>query len=585
MKFLLVALNSKYIHTNLAIRSLQSFAGALSGHVECREYTINHNADAILQDIYESRPDVIGFSCYIWNCDYVKFLTEALSKVLPQVPMWLGGPEVSFYTEAELQAFPTVKGIMIGEGEEAFRQLLSHYVEGQPALSDIAGLSYRENGKLFCNPLREPMDLGAVPFPYGPEEDFSHKIAYYESSRGCPFSCSYCLSSVDKRLRFRPMALVKRELAYFLEKQVPQVKFVDRTFNCKKEHAMEIWQLLLDHDNGVTNFHFEIAADLIDEEMLALLSRMRPGQVQLETGVQSVNPDTLAAIRRRMDFEKVARVTRQIKGFGNIHQHLDLIVGLPYEDYESFGRSFDAVYALRPDQLQLGFLKVLKGTRMCEQAEEYGLLYHGTAPYEVLATRWLSYGDIVRLKRIEETVETYYNSGQFSAQIAYLERFYPSAFSMYEALSRWMEEAGGFQEGSSRAEKCRRLYAFACEQLPAEAETFRTLAAYDLYSREKCKSRPDFLADQAPHKQALSGLLSEEGRAHKLSPVWKEESYRSLLHHLHGEALTVDVETLLKTGEKKNGLWYYIFDYGSRDPLTKNAAVQKLCGPYPAAGV
>ena len=328
-------------------------------------------------------------------------------------------------------------------------------------LEKILGIAYRKcTGEIQVNPWRSIMDMSEVPFCYNRMEDFSNRIIYYESSRGCPFSCSYCLSSVDKKLRFRDLELVKEELQFFIDQKVPQVKFVDRTFNCHHAHAMEIWRYILEHDNGITNFHFEISADLINEEELALMQNMRPGLIQLEIGVQSTNEVTIQEIKRTMKLERLKEVVRKIKGFGNIHQHLDLIAGLPYEDYVTFRTSFDDIYALEPNQLQMGFLKVLKGSYMYEHAEEYGILYHNQPPYEVLATKWLSYDDICRMKRIEEMLEVYYNSGQFEIAMKVLKCMYDSAFDMFERLGEFYEQNKLFGMSHSRIRRCEILLEF-----------------------------------------------------------------------------------------------------------------------------
>ena len=395
MKILLTACNAKYIHSNLAVFNLKSYARKYDSHIVLREYTINQLKDDILKDAYRSHPDVVCFSCYIWNITFVCELAQDLKKILPEAVFWAGGPEVSYDAEAFLERNPAFDGVMLGEGEETFLELAGHYVEKKVSLEEIRGIVFRkENGILQNNGWREIMNLSEVPFAYENLKDFENRIIYYESSRGCPFSCSYCLSSVDKRLRFRDLSLVKKELQFFLDNKVPQVKFVDRTFNCKHDHAMAIWQYIKEHDNGVTNFHFEISADLLREEELELMSTMRPGLIQLEIGVQSTNPETIKAIHRTMDFEKLAGVVNRIHGFSNIHQHLDLIAGLPYEDYDSFHKSFNDVYSLSPQQLQLGFLKVLKGSHMKDMTEEYGIVHKELEPYEVLGTKWLPYEDI-----------------------------------------------------------------------------------------------------------------------------------------------------------------------------------------------
>ena len=358
LKILLAACNAKYIHSNLAVYNLKSCSGKYSPNVVIKEYTINQIRDDILKDIYLEQPDVICFSCYIWNISFVKELVPDLKKILPHVDFWAGGPEVSYDAVEFLKKNPAFFGVMVGEGEKTFHELAGYYIERKPEnLKEIRGVAFHDETKvpdIVHTGWRELMDLSKVPFAYSNLTEFKNRIIYYESSRGCPFSCSYCLSSIDKKLRFRDIELVKKELQFFIDNKVPQVKFVDRTFNCKHDHAMAIWRYITEHDNGITNFHFEISADLLREEELALMKTMRPGLIQLEIGVQSTNPQTIKAIRRTMDFEKLKGIVEQIHSFGNIHQHLDLIAGLPYEGYDSFHKSFCDVYALRPEQFQLG---------------------------------------------------------------------------------------------------------------------------------------------------------------------------------------------------------------------------------------
>ena len=415
MNILLTAINAKYIHSNPAVYSLRAYACRYGGsryeeEIRIAEYTINQPVDEILMDIYERCPDILCISCYLWNISYVEQLIREIPKVLPETKIWLGGPEVSYNAREMLDGYPGLAGVMCGEGEQIFLELLETYAAGNEPEEILTA--------------REALDLSSIPFIYEHIEDFENRIVYYESSRGCPFSCSYCLSSIDKCLRFRDPDLVRRELQFFIDHEVPQVKFVDRTFNCRHDHAMAVWSYIKEHDRGITNFHFEVAADLLNDEEIALIRSMRPGLIQLEIGVQSTNPDTVREIRRRMDLVKVEGNVAAVREARNVHQHLDLIAGLPYEDYDSFARSFDRVYAMKPDQLQLGFLKVLKGSLMHEKTEEYGLVYQDRPPYEVLSTKWLSYSDVIRLKKIEEMVEVYYNSGQFRNTMEQLEQAY-----------------------------------------------------------------------------------------------------------------------------------------------------------------
>ena len=550
MKILLAACNAKYIHSNLAVYNLKSCSGEYSSRVVVKEYTINQIRDDILKDIYLEQPDVVCFSCYIWNISFVRELVPDLKKILPQVEFWAGGPEVSYDAVEFLKKNPAFFGVMVGEGEETFHELAGYYIERKPeTLSGIRGVAFRDENKgrdIVHTGWRELMDLSKVPFAYSNLTEFKNRIIYYESSRGCPFSCSYCLSSIDKKLRFRDIELVKKELQFFIDNKVPQVKFVDRTFNCKHDHAMEIWRYITEHDNGITNFHFEISADLLRAEELALMKTMRPGLIQLEIGVQSTNPQTIKAIRRTMDFEKLKGIVEQIHSFGNIHQHLDLIAGLPYEGYDSFHKSFCDVYALHPEQFQLGFLKVLKGSHMMEMTGEYQILYKDREPYEVLSTAWLTYGEILRLKMVESMVEVYYNSGQFKNTLVFLEKYFDDPFRMYEALGRFYEKKGYSEISHSRMRRYEILMEFAGEQKEIPSESLSDVMLLDLYLRENLKSRPSFASDQKPYER----LIWDYRKAKKIPKTAHIEVFRD--------------------GKK------LLFDYTDRDPLTNNAQLTDI---------
>lgn len=550
MKILLAACNAKYIHSNLAVYNLKSCSGEYSSRVVVKEYTINQIRDDILKDIYLEQPDVVCFSCYIWNISFVRELVPDLKKILPQVEFWAGGPEVSYDAVEFLKKNPAFFGVMVGEGEETFHELAGYYIERKPeTLSGIRGVAFRDENKgrdVVHTGWRELMDLSKVPFAYSNLTEFKNRIIYYESSRGCPFSCSYCLSSIDKKLRFRDIELVKKELQFFIDNKVPQVKFVDRTFNCKHDHAMEIWRYITENDNGITNFHFEISADLLRAEELALMKTMRPGLIQLEIGVQSTNPQTIKAIRRTMDFEKLKGIVEQIHSFGNIHQHLDLIAGLPYEGYDSFHKSFCDVYALRPEQFQLGFLKVLKGSHMMEMTGEYQILYKDREPYEVLSTAWLTYGEILRLKMVESMVEVYYNSGQFKNTLVFLEKYFDDPFRMYEALGRFYEKKGYSEISHSRMRRYEILMEFAGEQKEIPSEALSDVMLLDLYLRENLKSRPSFASDQKPYER----LIWDYRKAKKIPKTAHIEVFRD--------------------GKK------LLFDYTDRDPLTNNAQLTDI---------
>lgn len=644
MKFLLTAINAKYIHSNPGVYSLKMFAeskgaaqavqgdqnpwedglpcvplgaekqeehGPYAGvtektareshsmQVEIAEYTINNQMELILEDIYRRKPDMVGISCYIWNIAYALDLVRDIHKVLPDTDIWLGGPEVSYDAPQLLVREPEVFGVMKGEGEEMFAALLECYrtlgctvrslgwneqknvaaesvadsgrlpeLQDRPetarvseisgnarvsafwhCMSQVAGLTYHGADGIICDqPIRPVMDMSRIPFLYPSLKGFENRIVYYESSRGCPFSCSYCLSSIDKSVRFRDLKLVLPELDFFLEKRVPQVKFVDRTFNAKKSHAMAIWKHILEHDNGVTNFHFEITANLLDEEELELISRMRPGLIQLEIGVQSTNTETIRAIRRKMDLKRLRYVVERINAGKNVHQHLDLIAGLPFEDYESFGRSFNEVYSMEPEQFQLGFLKVLKGSYMHDMVEEYGLKYRGKAPYEVLSTKWLPYSDVLRLKGVEDMVEVYYNSRQFLRTLKLFEQEFESAFAMYEYMAQYYDEQHLTGLNHSRLARYEIFHDLIGQKVePEQMGAFEDALMCDLYFRENAKSRPSFALPQAPYKEELRRMVPE---------------LRTLGIQVHAE--------VLRSGE------VLLFDYREKDRLNHNAKLTVL---------
>ena len=625
MKFLLAAINAKYIHSNPGVYSLRAFARTKipGADIEIGEYTINHQMDLILQDIYRRKPDFIGFSCYIWNISYIMEIVRDVKKVLPEAEIWLGGPEVSYDAKKVLTREPDVRGIMRGEGELTFTELVRAYLqrektsvpdgytgesfrgqakeetsgcaentrmpenaEGENAhsdrldLSQIPGITYRAaNGEIEEHGPQRLLSLDEIPFYYDDMAGFENRIVYYESSRGCPFSCSYCLSSIDKTVRFRSLDLVFPELQFFLDHKVPQVKFVDRTFNCKREHTLGIWRYLVEHDNGITNFHFEVSADIFDEEELELIGKMRPGLIQLEIGVQSTNPDTIREIHRHMDLVKLKRAVDRVYDYRNTHQHLDLIAGLPYENYESFMRSLDDVYRMRPDQLQMGFLKVLKGSYMEEQVAAYDLKYRGIPPYEVLSTKWLPYSDVIRLKGVEDMVEVYYNSGQFPATMKLLEKRFQRPSEIFVNLAEYYEKNGLTGISHSRLARYEILYRFLEEDMREEErdhvtaakvpETgqpsladFRDSLMYDLYVRENIKSRPSFASDQSPYKKEVREFFMAEEENPKWLTDYAGFDSRQMAKMAHLEHM-------------EDGT-FVLFDYKKRDPLSGNAGAVRF---------
>lgn len=565
MKILLVAINAKYIHSNPAVLSLKACAGGYASHVEIAEFTINQSGSYILQEIYKKRPDVLAFSCYIWNYRIIDSIIHDIHKILPGVDIWAGGPEVSYDPQEIIDKWQ-LRGVMTGPGEGVFRRLSASYVEK---------ISDELPGILDGNGVNR-LSLNEIPFYYSDLKNYENRIIYYESSRGCPFSCSYCLSSIDKTMDFLPVDRVCRELDFFLEKNVPQVKFVDRTFNCKKDHALPILRHILEHDNGITNFHFEIAADLLDEDYFALFEKLRPGAVQLEIGVQSVNERTICEIRRKMDFDRVAAAVERIAAFKNIHVHLDLIAGLPYENIRSFQKSFDAVYALLPENLQLGFLKVLKGSDIEKKAAEYEIQYTAFPPYEVLSTKWLSYQDVCHLKQIEEVLEIYYNSGQFCNSLEYLSSYFDTPYEMYEYIAAWYEAHGLFGIKLSRVQKYEVLMECGGEQIekntasaPTDAypmEAWREYITLDIYLRENMKNRPAFCPSQACWKDVIHDIVHEESQTHTLYPILSDRNYRDLTGMLH-------VEITEYLFGKPVAL---VFCYEERNPVTNNGKVKYL---------
>jgi len=567
---LLVGMNAKYIHSNPAIYSLKAYAkkycNSCEEEVEIVEYTINQSRDFILADLYKRQPLVAAFSCYIWNWSMIQEVITEIPKILPDTDIWLGGPEVSFHAKELLKRYPMVTGIMIGEGEETFSELVQHYCVHDRGLDHVRGIVTADG----YTGDRMPVILDDIPFLYEDLSLFENRIIYYESQRGCPFRCAYCLSSIDKTVRLRSMELVEKELQFFLDNEVKQVKFIDRTFNCNAKHAFDVWSYIFEHDNGVTNFHFEIAADLITKEQLELISLMRPGLIQLEIGVQSTNAETLQAINRYTDLEQLRGIVDTIKGYRNVHQHLDLIAGLPYEDYQSFAKSFNEVYAMRPQQLQLGFLKVLKGSPIEERAGEYGIIYSSRPPYEVLYSNWISYADVQRLKGVEEMVELYYNSGQFVHTLPILEQEFYSAFEMYEALAQYYEEHNYFVQVPARGYRYQVLLEFAIEKNPARGELYRELLTYDMYLRENLKSRPAFADSQEHYKEQVKEFYKQEAQEWCYLKGYEQYNSVQLQKMTHMEYFTYPVWEA-KLTERLEKPVFVLFDYMHRNLITNDA--------------
>ncbi|WP_069997692.1 B12-binding domain-containing radical SAM protein [Cellulosilyticum sp. I15G10I2] len=532
MNVLLLALNAKYIHSSLALRSIKSYCKEYAAHINLLETTINNHENEIIKEIYNASPDIIGVSCYIWNMSLIKTLLPTLKKILPESTIILGGPEVSYDAE-ELLLSLDADIIMEGEGEITWKEYLDYRFKAISTIDNIKGLIYKSHGIVKRTSERPPLNLADLPFVYSNFEDTQHKIIYYEASRGCPFNCQYCLSSVNSGVRFVPLDSVKKHLQHFYDHRVKQVKFIDRTFNANKSYAMAIWDYLITHDNQYTNFHFEIAAELLDDEMLALLKHARAGLIQFEIGVQSTNPQVLDILQRKMSFDKISQVIQKVKYLGNIHQHLDLIAGLPLETYDSFKRSFNDVIALRPEQFQLGFLKVLRGSGLRRNASQYGLVYKTEPPYEILYTSAITYAEIVRLHSIEELLERYYNSGRFETILTYLFTCFSSPFDFFEKLSIYWEEKGYDLMLHNKISYYLKLIEFIKNYPSINHELSKEFIRFDYLKHEALKEVPielqtfDYMAFKKRDNELLKNDIYMQGVAPHLAQLSSRARYRA----------------------------------------------------------
>ncbi|TCT12164.1 radical SAM superfamily enzyme YgiQ (UPF0313 family) [Natranaerovirga pectinivora] len=579
MKILLTSINAKFIHSNLAIHSIRAYSKEYEKNIQIREFTINNSVDDILREIYKENPNVLAISTYIWNIEMVKDIIIEIKKILPNIEIWLGGPEVSFDSEKQLERYNMIKGIITGEGEGIFKDITSYYVDGQPSLNKIQGIVFRDQARIINTGIRPILDINTIPFAYEEIiETFENKIIYYESSRGCPFSCQYCLSSIERAVRFRDLDLVKIELKQFIQASVKQVKFVDRTFNCKKEHALGIWNFLKENDNGFTNFHFEIAADLIDEDMLEFLSTVRQGLFQFEIGVQSTNEATLDIIQRKTNFSKLSQAVKALNTFQNIHQHLDLIAGLPKEDYNTFKKSFNDVYALAPEQLQLGFLKVLKGSGIFNRKEELGIVHRDKPPYEVITTKELTYGEIQTLKMIEEMVEIYYNSGQFTHTIKFIEKYFVNPFEMFESMANYYEKNNLNTLQHSRIARYDILLEYFNTHIEKNNKVIEEILILDLYLQENLKKRPEWAQEKEEYKESIKDFYKESENITQYLPQYKGYTAKQITRMTHIETFTVDIMKFIKTKEIVSGEkpTFILFDYLDRNPLNHHAKIKQI---------
>jgi len=575
MKILLTTLNSKFIHSSLAIRYLKAVIEPLEEiTVELKEYTINMHNEDILVDIYKGNYDLIVFSTYIWNYSEIENLTRALKKVSPNTKILLGGPEVSYASEEEMKTNPNIDFIIFGEGEDTFKEFIYAFMNNLD-YDSIKGLVYREKGEIFKNSERPLIkNLDAIPFPYEETlEDLDHRIIYYESTRGCPFDCSYCLSSTIKGVRYFSLERVKKDMLFFLNKKVKQVKFVDRTFNIKKEHYFEIIKFLNNNDNGITNFHFEITASLLDQEVIDYLKNVRPGLFQLEVGVQTTNSTSLKTINRGMDFSNIEKTLVEIVKLDNVHSHLDLIAGLPYEDFKSFLSSFDDVYRLKPNKLQLGFLKILKGSEMEKNQEKYGLVYDALPPYQIYFNKFINFDEMIVLKGIEELLDIYYNSNYFAYSLDYMinKKFKrPSEF--YQAFYDYWCDEELFEHKHSKLKRYKILLDFYKDTFEP-SEVFEELLKFDYILNKNKKIDKLFNRIQPNgYRNSCHEFLQNDEKLNKYLPHFKEKNAKYIIKRVHFEKFKFDLKKFIDSNyeildQKETTI---LFDY-SRSTLNERS--------------
>ncbi|NLK21318.1 MAG: B12-binding domain-containing radical SAM protein [Epulopiscium sp.] len=584
MNIILSTLNAKYLHTSLALRSIKAYCTSHKDDIKIAEYTINHQEDYILREIYKLRPDILGFSCYIWNIEKTMDLIKSIKRILPAVTIILGGPEVSYDGIVQMKNHKEIDIIVYGEGEKTFNELIGYFTNKGKSLDEIDGIIYRLDGEIVKTKKRKSVSLDELPFVYKDFDKMKNQILYYESTRGCPYRCQYCLSSRETGVRFLSLERVYFDLRKFLDAKVKQVKFVDRTFNCSKSHALAIWQFLINNDNGKTNFHFEISADILDEKTIDFLSKARPGLFQFEIGVQSTNEHVLGIIDRKMDFNKLKWAVKKIKKNKNIHQHLDLIAGLPGEDYNSFRQSFNEVYYLLPEKIQLGFLKVLKGTEMKNKENEYGLKHKNKAPYEILFTKELNYEEMLRLKMIEEMLEIYYNSQRFYYSISYIIRFFDTPFDFYEALAKHWERLGFHHIQHNKTDLYTILLEFFIKSVGYNEEIFKELLKFDMYLIEKVKRFPSWMSSSYDdYKTRIREFYRNEGNIREYLPKLVGYSPKDISRRVHLEVFPIDftgwiksIETggdLADIGKKPTAI---LFDYYLKDNILGHSAFYKV---------
>ncbi len=553
MKILLTTLNSKFIHTNLAIRYLKQMVKDIEDiNVDIREYTINNELDFILKDIYTNNYDVILFSTYIWNVNDIVKLCNNLKKVKPNIKIALGGPEVTYDSEEAMKKYDFIDYILYGEGELIFRDF-TKYLIGDMKIEDVDGIVYRSNDSIITNkPMKLLENLDLIPSPYEEldKKEYENRIVYYETSRGCPFNCQYCLSSAIEGLRYFSIDRVKKDLKKLIDARVSQIKFIDRTFNANKKFAMEIMKFLMENDNGYTTYHFEVTAHLLTDDMLEFLKDCKEGLFQFEIGVQSTNEKVLDAVGRRDDFKKLSYVVQKIASFRNIHQHLDLIAGLPYEDYSSFENSFNDVFNLGIEHLQLGFLKMIKGTGIRNQADEHEFRYKDYPPYEVLYNKYISYNEILKLKDIEEILERYFNSKNFVLSMRYIIHNYykESPFKFFEEFATYFNDNGYFNASQGKNQLYKILVDFYTDKINIETELFKEIVKYDYISLGKTSNVPAFMdkVEVDDFKNRCHLFLQNEGNILKYIPRFENTPAKQIIKYVNFETFKYDILQLKK---------------------------------------
>ncbi|WP_170075485.1 B12-binding domain-containing radical SAM protein [Paraclostridium dentum] len=571
MKILLTTLNSKFIHTNLAIRYLNQMVKDIEDiDVDIREYTINNELDFILKDIYANNYDVILFSTYIWNVNDIVKICNNLKKVNKNVKIALGGPEVTYDSEESMKKYDFVDYILYGEGELVFRDFVKS-LKGDIDIKDVNGIVYRNNGDIVKNkPMKDIENLDIIPSPYVDlnKAEYENRIVYYETSRGCPFNCQYCLSSTLQGLRYFSIDRVKSDLKALIDARVSQIKFIDRTFNANKKFAMEIMQFLMENDNDYTTYHFEVTAHLLTEDMLEFLKGCKEGLFQFEIGVQTTNEKVLEAVGRRDDFSKLSYVVQKIASYRNIHQHLDLIAGLPYEDYNSFENSFNDVFNLGIEHLQLGFLKMIKGTGIRNNADEHEFRYKDYPPYEVLYNKYITYNEILKLKDIEEILERYFNSKNFVLSMRYIIHNYykESPFKFFEDFATYFDKNGYFNMSQGKNQLYKILLDFYTEKINKNIELFTEIIKYDYISLGKTSNVPGFMSkiEVEDFKNRCHLFLQNEENILKYIPRFENTPAKQIIKHVHFEPFKYDIlklkENIKADLDKKESIVLFVYD-------------------------